>query len=43
MQWSDGHVLVFNDARRFGLMLMLKEKTVATHPLLKELGPRAAR
>jgi formamidopyrimidine-DNA glycosylase len=39
LKWSDGHTLVFNDARRFGLLVLSKERELAKHPLLKSLGP----
>ncbi len=37
--WADGHILIFNDARRFGLMVLTTESALAAHPLLKDLGP----
>jgi formamidopyrimidine-DNA glycosylase len=37
--WGDGHVLVFNDARRFGLMILTSEQALARHALFKALGP----
>ena len=36
---TEEFTLTFNDARRFGLMLLTHEKELATHPLLKGLGP----
>lgn len=36
---DDGTVLRFNDARRFGLMDLVPELRLATHPLLAGLGP----
>ena len=39
IQWSDGHTLIFNDSRRFGLMLLTDEASLAEHPLLRLLGP----
>jgi formamidopyrimidine-DNA glycosylase len=32
-------VVVYNDPRRFGLLLLATEDTLAQHPLLKALGP----
>lgn len=39
MTLEDGRCLIFNDARRFGLMTLTRSKDVEKHPLLKELGP----
>jgi formamidopyrimidine-DNA glycosylase len=36
---EDGTVVRFNDARRFGVMDMIAEGGIATHPLLAGLGP----
>ncbi|HKU94791.1 MAG TPA: bifunctional DNA-formamidopyrimidine glycosylase/DNA-(apurinic or apyrimidinic site) lyase [Vineibacter sp.] len=36
---DDGWQIRFNDARRFGLMLLLRDDDVATHKLFKPLGP----
>jgi formamidopyrimidine-DNA glycosylase len=36
---EDGRTLVFNDARRFGLMTITNSKKVSTHPLFARLGP----
>lgn len=36
---DDGAVVVFNDARRFGLMTLALEAELAAHPLLVGLGP----
>jgi formamidopyrimidine-DNA glycosylase len=36
---DDGWQIRFNDARRFGLMLLLREDEVATHKLFRTLGP----
>lgn len=36
---NDGRCLIYNDARRFGLMTLAKEKTLASHRLLAALGP----
>jgi len=39
IQLEDGRTLIFNDARRFGLMTITHSKKVAEHPLLTHLGP----
>jgi formamidopyrimidine-DNA glycosylase len=36
---DDGHVVTFNDARRFGLMDLVEEAGLEQHPLLARLGP----
>jgi len=36
---DDGWQIRFNDARRFGLMLLLRDDALATHKLFKPLGP----
>ncbi len=36
---EDGRVLVFNDARRFGLWALAETAELAAHPLLRHLGP----
>jgi formamidopyrimidine-DNA glycosylase len=36
---EDGWQIRFNDARRFGLMLLLRDDEVAGHKLFKALGP----
>lgn len=36
---DDGWQIRFNDARRFGLMLLIRDDAVATHKLFKPLGP----
>jgi formamidopyrimidine-DNA glycosylase len=36
---EDGWQVRFNDARRFGLMLLVRDETVAGHKLFKGLGP----
>jgi len=36
---DDQQVLVYNDPRRFGLLLLATEATLTQHPLLRELGP----
>lgn len=37
--FEGGGVLVFNDARRFGLMTLAETRKIALHPLFKDLGP----
>lgn len=37
--FDDGQEMVFNDPRRFGLMLLVQEKELAAHPLFAGLGP----
>ncbi|MBM3516992.1 MAG: bifunctional DNA-formamidopyrimidine glycosylase/DNA-(apurinic or apyrimidinic site) lyase [Alphaproteobacteria bacterium] len=39
LTWDDGAVLVYNDARRFGLMTLSDEASLAGHTLLRGLGP----
>ncbi|MEM1370899.1 MAG: bifunctional DNA-formamidopyrimidine glycosylase/DNA-(apurinic or apyrimidinic site) lyase [Pseudomonadota bacterium] len=34
-----GHVVTYNDPRRFGFMLMLDEDEFSTHKMFKDLGP----
>ena len=36
---DDGTEIRFNDHRRFGLMLLASETELATHPLLRDIGP----
>ncbi len=36
---DEGKSVVFNDPRRFGLMVLATESGLAEHPLLKRLGP----
>lgn len=36
---SDGRVVVYNDARRFGVMVLAEKSTLDEHPLLAVLGP----
>ncbi|MDE3060532.1 MAG: bifunctional DNA-formamidopyrimidine glycosylase/DNA-(apurinic or apyrimidinic site) lyase [Pseudomonadota bacterium] len=36
---ADGRWLIFNDARRFGLMTLAKKSDLEAHPLLAGLGP----
>src|SRR6185295_8270413 len=38
-EFADGRVAIFNDARRFGLMALVKEKALKNHPLFAHLGP----
>ncbi len=39
LETDDGAVVMFNDARRFGLMTLSLETGLAAHPLLAGLGP----
>lgn len=39
MDIDDGWQVRFNDARRFGLMLLVPDEGVATHKLFRNLGP----
>ncbi|MBS0518247.1 MAG: bifunctional DNA-formamidopyrimidine glycosylase/DNA-(apurinic or apyrimidinic site) lyase [Proteobacteria bacterium] len=39
MDMDDGWQVRFNDARRFGLMLLVPDESVATHKLFRSLGP----
>ena len=39
LETDDGAVVTFNDARRFGLMVMTDAAGLASHPLLAGLGP----
>ncbi len=39
LETDDGAVVTFNDARRFGLMVMTDAVGLAAHPLLAGLGP----
>lgn len=36
---SSGACIVFNDPRRFGLMLLVPAEELAEHPLMREVGP----
>lgn len=36
---TDGRVMIFNDARRFGLMTLAKKAQLDKHPLFAHLGP----
>ena len=36
---SSGATVTFNDPRRFGLMLLVPREELATHPLMREVGP----
>jgi formamidopyrimidine-DNA glycosylase len=36
---SSGATVTFNDPRRFGLMLLVPRAELATHPLMREVGP----
>lgn len=39
MALDNNHFITFYDPRRFGLMVLIKETELATHPLLTHLGP----
>jgi formamidopyrimidine-DNA glycosylase len=39
IETDDGWQIRFNDARRFGLMLLVPDEAVAQHKLFKDLGP----
>ena len=39
IELTDGRALIYNDARRFGLMTLAQRDTLNEHPLLSELGP----
>jgi formamidopyrimidine-DNA glycosylase len=36
---SDGRAVIYNDARRFGVMVLVPKGELETHPLLAALGP----
>jgi formamidopyrimidine-DNA glycosylase len=36
---SSGATVTFNDPRRFGLMLIVPRRDLASHPLMREVGP----
>src|SRR5262245_50899959 len=36
---SSGATVTFNDPRRFGLMLIVARRDLASHPLMREVGP----
>jgi len=36
---SSGHIVIFNDTRRFGFMDLVSAKQLETHPSLRRLGP----
>ena len=36
---SSGATVTFNDPRRFGLMLLVPRRELASHPLMREVGP----
>ena len=38
-QLDNGQVMVFHDPRRFGIVTLLSEAEITTHPLLAHLGP----
>ncbi len=37
--FEDGRTLIYNDPRRFGLMIVVKSDDLIKHPLLADLGP----
>jgi formamidopyrimidine-DNA glycosylase len=39
LTFDDDSAFIFNDARRFGIFLLVEEKKLALHPLLKNVGP----
>src|SRR5262249_20250364 len=39
MGFDDGSQLAFNDARRFGVVLLLDSNELETHPSFRDLGP----
>jgi len=39
IELNDGRSLMYNDARRFGLMTLAKQARLGAHPLLSALGP----
>lgn len=39
METGAGRLVVFNDARRFGMMDLVARGALAAHPLLRDLGP----
>lgn len=39
IELSDGRFLIFNDARRFGLVTLTNRSAIKKHPLLNRLGP----
>lgn len=39
MKFDDGSQLAFNDARRFGVVLLLDKGELETHPSFRDLGP----
>jgi len=39
MKFDDGSQLAFNDARRFGIVLLLDKSELETHPSFRDLGP----
>jgi formamidopyrimidine-DNA glycosylase len=36
---SSGATVIYNDPRRFGLMLIVPRRDLASHPLMREVGP----
>ena len=39
IELTDGRSLIYNDPRRFGLMTLVKQSKLNSHPLLSDLGP----
>ncbi|MEE9194574.1 MAG: bifunctional DNA-formamidopyrimidine glycosylase/DNA-(apurinic or apyrimidinic site) lyase [Alphaproteobacteria bacterium] len=39
IETDQGRRIRFNDARRFGLMMLMPESEIASHPLFRDLGP----
>lgn len=39
IEFSDGSGIIYNDARRFGLMTLVDKKSLDKHSLFKDLGP----
>lgn len=39
IELEDGREMIFNDARRFGLALLVREEELPAHPLFAALGP----
>lgn len=39
MELTDGRTVLYNDARRFGLITLVPQEELAAHPLLADLGP----
>ncbi|WP_417450590.1 bifunctional DNA-formamidopyrimidine glycosylase/DNA-(apurinic or apyrimidinic site) lyase [Kordiimonas sp.] len=39
LKTADGTHVIYNDARRFGLILFSDRETIADHPLIRDIGP----